>query len=139
MVLSTACVFAVLLRFDLPLALALQTLAVVISDTAKRKAVWRTAFNVGQYALSWTAAWGVMSLLGHSASATQPLHLSGQSLLPALAGACTFFVVNELLVAQALSLTTGQSIWEVLRPDHHLQGAHDRFADGSRSPDRRVD
>ena len=74
-VLSTAFVFAVLLRYDLSIALALQTIAVVISDTTKRKAVWRTGFNAGQYALSWSAAWLVMLLLGHHTSATHPLAL----------------------------------------------------------------
>jgi diguanylate cyclase (GGDEF)-like protein len=116
-VLSTAFVFAVLLRYDLPVALALQVVAVVISDSTKRKAVWRTGFNAAQYALSWTAAWAVMSLLGHDASATRPLSLRAHELLPALAGAVTFFVVNELLVATAISLKVGEGLWEVLHPD----------------------
>ncbi len=116
-VLSTAFVFAILLRFDLALALALQTLAVVISDSTKRKAVWRTAFNAGQYALSWAAAWGVMSLLGHHANAAHPLSLTEQDLLPALAGACTFFVVNEVFVACAISLKSGDGLLTTLLPD----------------------
>jgi diguanylate cyclase (GGDEF)-like protein len=116
-VLSTAFVFALLLRYDLAVALALQVLAVVISDTTKRKALWRTGFNAGQYVLSWTAAWGVMHVLGHEASATRPLALQARDLLPALAGAVTFFVVNELLVAAAISLKAGDGLWEVLQPD----------------------
>lgn len=48
-VLSTAFVFAILLRYDLAFALSLQALAVIISDATKRKAIWRTVFNVGQY------------------------------------------------------------------------------------------
>ena len=116
-VLSSTFVFAILLRYDLPIALALQTLAVVISDGTKRKAPWRIAFNTGQYACSWTAAWAVMSLLGHRADLLHPLALSGHDLLPALAGACTFFVANELLVARAVSLKLGVGLWEVLRPD----------------------
>ena len=116
-VLSTAFVFAVLLRYDLPLALVLQTVAVIVCDSTKRKAAWRSAFNAGQYALSWTAAWGVMHLLGLRASASHPLELTGQALLPALAGACTFFVVNEVLVARAVSFKMGAGLWETLRPD----------------------
>jgi diguanylate cyclase (GGDEF)-like protein len=116
-VLSTAFVFAILLRYDLSLALALQTLAVAISDSTKRKAIWRTGFNAGQYALSWTAAWGVMRLVGHTSSAAHPLDLSGHDLFAALAGAVTFFVVNELLVAQAISLKAGEGLWATLRPD----------------------
>jgi len=116
-VLSTAFVFAILLRYDLALALALQTLAVVISDSSKGKAPWRTAFNAGQYALSWTAAWAVMYVLGHRASITSPLDLTGQDLVAALAGACVFFVVNEVLVGQAVSLKVGSGLWATLRPD----------------------
>ncbi|MCW2599894.1 MAG: GGDEF-domain containing protein [Frankiales bacterium] len=115
--LSTAFVFAILLRYDLPLTLALQTLALLISDSTKRKALWRTGFNVGQYALSWTAAWAVMDVLGHQASVAHPLDLTGDDLLPALAGAATFFVVNELLVAWAISLKAGDTLWATLRPE----------------------
>ncbi len=115
--LSTAFVFAILLRYDLPLALTLQTLAVVVSDGIKRKAVWRIGFNAGMFALSWSAAWAVMRLLGHHASLTHPLNLDGGDLLPALAGAVTYFVVNEVLVARAISLKAGEGLWETLRPE----------------------
>jgi diguanylate cyclase (GGDEF)-like protein len=116
-VLSTAFVFAILLRYGLPVALALQVLAVVISDTTKRKAVWRTGFNAGQYALSWSAAWVVMGVFGHEASTTRPLSLQTRDLLPALAGAVMFFFTNELLVATAISLKVGEGLWDGLRPD----------------------
>ncbi len=116
-VLSTCFVFAVLLRYDLPLALAMQTVAVVISDTTKRKAIWRTGFNAGQYALSWSAAWLVMLLLGHHAHAEHPLPLTETELLPAIAGGLTFFLVNEFLVTRAISWRVGEGLWETLRPD----------------------
>jgi diguanylate cyclase (GGDEF)-like protein len=115
-VLSTAFVFAILLRYDLALALGMQSLAVVLSDTLKGKAPWRTAFNVGQYALSWTAAWGVLQLLGHHASVAQPLRLSGSDLLPALAAATAFFVTSSSLVTRAVSLSVGRGLWETFRP-----------------------
>jgi diguanylate cyclase (GGDEF)-like protein len=116
-VLSTCFVFAILLRYDLPLALAMQTIAVVISDTTKRKAIWRTGFNAGQYALSWAAAWLVMLVLGHHAQAARPMPLTEAELLPAIAGGITFFVVNELLVTRAISWRVGRGLWETLRPD----------------------
>ena len=116
-VLSTAFVFAVLLRYDLSIALALQTIAVVISDTTKRKAIWRTGFNAGQYALSWFASWLVMLLLGHHTNATNPLPLGETELLPVVAGGITFFVVNELLVARAISWRLGTGLWATLAPD----------------------
>jgi diguanylate cyclase (GGDEF)-like protein len=116
-VLSTAFVFSVLIRYDLAMALALQTLAVVISDTTKRKAIWRVGFNGGQYALSWSAAWLVMRLLGHSTSPSHPTELDQHALLAAIAGAVTFFVTNEYLVARAISWRVGETLWETLRPD----------------------
>ncbi len=115
--LSTAFVFAILLRYDLTLALVLQVVAVVISDTTKRKALWRVCFNAGQFTLSWSAAWVVMVALGHHPDLAHPIPLSGHVLLPALAGACTFFVVNQLLVSRALSLKAGTRLWESMRPD----------------------
>ena len=116
-VLSTAFVFAILLRYDLAFALSLQALAVIISDATKRKAIWRTVFNVGQYSLSWGAAWQVMAWCGHRSSAAHPRDLTGSDLLIGLAGALTFFVVNELLVARAVSYKSGEGLWETLRPD----------------------
>ncbi|MGB8650983.1 MAG: EAL domain-containing protein [Mycobacteriales bacterium] len=116
-VLSTAFVFAILLRYDLPLALALQALAVLISDSTKRKALWRTGFNVAQYSLSLASAWAVMYLLGHRASAAHPLVLNGHDLAYVLAGSATFFVVNEVLVSYALALKAGAGLWETFRPE----------------------
>jgi diguanylate cyclase (GGDEF)-like protein len=116
-VLSTGFVFAVLLRYDLAVALGLQTLAVVISDASKRKAIWRTGFNAGQYALAWTAAWAVMLALGHHAHAAHPTDLTEAGLLAAVAGAVTFFAVNELLVSRAVSWRMGARLWDVVRPD----------------------
>ena len=114
---SIAFVFAILLRYDLSLALVVQTLAVVISGVSKRRVLWRTVFNIGQYALSWAAAWWVMGWVGHRAEASVPVDLTGHTLLPALAAACTFFFFNELLVAVPVALTAGTGVWAVLRPN----------------------
>ncbi len=114
-VLSTAFVFAMLIRYDLTVALLLQTVAVLLTDAMRRKAPWRTAFNVGQYALSWLAAWSVMELLGHDAKPLSPLDLTTGDLLNGLAGGLAFFVVNELLVATAIALRSGTQVVEVLR------------------------
>lgn len=114
--LSTAFVFAMLLRYDLTVALVLQGLAVLLSDPWRRRAAWRTAFNLGQYTLSWLGCWAVMSVLGHRTSPTHPAPLTGRDLLYALAGGVTFFVLNEGLVAKALALRSGVCLREVLRP-----------------------
>jgi diguanylate cyclase (GGDEF)-like protein len=113
-VLSTAFVFAMVMRYDLTVALLLQTVAVLVSDLWRSKALWRTAFNVGQYALSWAAVWTVMELLGHEASPLHPHDLATRDLLHALAGGIAFFVVNELLVSKAIALRSGVCLREVL-------------------------
>ncbi|MGZ6826577.1 MAG: diguanylate cyclase domain-containing protein, partial [Mycobacteriales bacterium] len=113
---STAFVFAVLLRYDLPLALVLQTLAVLLADGSRRKAPWRIAFNAGQFALAWAAAAAVMEQLGRSTSTDAPQLLRGHDLLAALAGGLVYFVVNQVLVARAVSLKVGGTVWGTLRP-----------------------
>jgi diguanylate cyclase (GGDEF)-like protein len=116
-VLSTAFVFAMLLRYDLTVALALQAAAVVFSDIGRRKALWRTLFNIGQYALSWLGAWLVLLALGHTGSAAHPSTLTGTELVHGLAAAATFFVLNEVLVAKAIALRTGVCVRTVLGGD----------------------
>jgi diguanylate cyclase (GGDEF)-like protein len=113
-VLSTSFVFAMLLRYDLAVALLLQVLALLMSDLWRNKALWRTAFNVGQYSLSWLATWAVMEVLGHDASVAHPRDLTSRDLLHAVAGAAVFFVVNELLVGKAIALRNGVCLSEVL-------------------------
>lgn len=46
LLLSTTFVFALLLRFGLPIAVLVQAVATTIADVVRRKAPWRTAFNV---------------------------------------------------------------------------------------------
>jgi len=58
--LSTSFVFALLLRYGLPIAVLVQAVATTVADVSRRKAPWRTAFNIGQFTLSWSAAAVVM-------------------------------------------------------------------------------
>ncbi len=115
--LSTAFVFAVLLRYGLPAALTLQAAVTLLADLARRKAFWRTWFNVGQYTVSWAAAAGVMQLAGHHAGLGDPLTLTGRDLVPAAFGALTYFLCNELLVGLAVHCLTGTALHVVLRQD----------------------
>ncbi len=121
--LSTSFVFALLLGFGLPLAIVVQAVATVIADISRRKAPWRTAFNIGQFSLSWAAAAGVMNLLGHRASVAEPLALTQADLLAAGVGGVTYFLVNQLLVGAAVSLKSGQPMWRLIREDLAYEGA----------------
>ena len=120
--LTSAFVFAVLLRYGLPAAVVVQALATTAVDLSRRRAPWRIAFNVGQYAVSWQAAAGAMALLGLRPDAV-PTDLVATQLLPAAVGGLTYFVVNQLLVVLALSLELGRSGWQLLREDLAFEGA----------------
>jgi diguanylate cyclase (GGDEF)-like protein len=82
-----------------------------------RQAVWRTCFNVGQFALSYGAADVVLLLCGRHASITNMLSVSGHE-LPAIALAgFVYFIVNNVLVSIALALK------------NHTTVRHEFFAD----------
>ena len=123
LLLSTSFVFALLLRYGVPVAILVQALATLVADISRRKAPWRTAFNIGQFSLSWLAAAGVMRLVGHDASVGAPLDLTGGDLLAAVLGGLTYFVVNQLLVTVAVSLKTGRPIPQLLREDLAYEAA----------------
>ena len=61
---STAFVLAMLYLWGFWPAVLLQAGACVVSETVKKKESWKLFFNVGQYAISLAAAWGVMWLFG---------------------------------------------------------------------------
>jgi diguanylate cyclase (GGDEF)-like protein len=107
---STAFTFALLLHTGLPIALLLQACATVVAAFAPRRAVWRTAFNVGQFSLSYAAADLVLLLCGRHASLTHMLGVSGRD-LPAIAlAALVYFLVNNAFVSAALALKNRTSL-----------------------------
>ncbi len=99
---STAFVLAMLYLWGFWPAVLLQAGATVISETVKRKAAWKLFFNVGQYALSLLAAWGVMWLFGVQAGVGAgaeevPLHASDLTWI--VLTWVAWFLVNNTLVA----------------------------------------
>jgi diguanylate cyclase (GGDEF)-like protein len=102
--LSTTFVFALLLSRGLALALVLQAVATVLADAVRHKAVWRTAFNIAQYSLSWGAAAVVLWLAGAGATPTDPLALTVAQLPAVVGAAVVYFAVNNLLVSRAVAL-----------------------------------
>jgi diguanylate cyclase (GGDEF)-like protein len=111
---TSAVIFAVLLGFGVEAAVLMQAVVTTVVDTVRRKAAWRTAFNVAQYSLTWAAAGGVLALLGHSASLSAQAPLQSGHLLAAVAGGVTSFAVNQALVSRAVSFKTGQPLREEL-------------------------
>ena len=100
---SEAFVFALLLHWGLIPALLAMVGAIVVADAVRRRKPWRTAFNVAQYTLAYSAAWLVLV-----ASSIDVNDHGGDSIgahdLPAIALAgVAFFIVNDVLVAGAVA------------------------------------
>src|SRR4051812_31585558 len=101
---STAFVFALLLHWGLPIALLMQAIATVLADAVRQKAAWRTAFNVGQQALSFGAAWAVLWVFHQNPSPMAPQTIDGKKLVGLVIAGLFYFLVNNALVSQALAL-----------------------------------
>lgn len=104
---SSAFVFALLLGYGLTAAVLVQLVATGLSDTVKRRAWWRTAFNCSQYLVSWLAASAVLRLFGLVGSPPRLLDLPAADLPAVLAAAAAYFLVNDVLVAGAVALREG--------------------------------
>jgi diguanylate cyclase (GGDEF)-like protein len=121
--LTVSSTFAVALVLTGPLCLALlaQCGATALDDLRQRRGALRTAFNIGQYALTLGAVH-----LAFMAPQTGPLlgidDAAGVALGPAIAGAVAYFAANNLLVGIVVALVTGQSLVEVLREDLRVHG-----------------
>jgi GGDEF domain-containing protein len=100
---SEAFVFALLLHWGLPAALLALVGSIVIADAVRRRKLWRTAFNIAQYALAYALA--SLALFVTSVNLSDHGGTSiGAHDLPAigLAGVM-FFLVNDILVAGAVA------------------------------------
>jgi diguanylate cyclase (GGDEF)-like protein len=118
---STTFTFATLLYAGLPTALLLQAIAAVATGVLRRRALHRTAFNVGQYTLSFAASGAVLLIFGHSATPTHTWVPGGADLLAmALAGAA-YFLVNMALVNAAIAFHERGSIIKAMRWNLGLQ------------------
>ncbi len=118
---STTFAFATLLYAGLPAALLLQAIATVATGVLRRRALHRTAFNVGQYTLSFTASGLVLLIFGIGSSPTGTWVPAGADLLPmGLAGAA-YFLVNMALVNGAIAFHERGSIIKAIRWNLALQ------------------
>jgi diguanylate cyclase (GGDEF)-like protein len=118
---STPFVFAVLLHWGFAAAVLLQAGAVVVADVLKGKAWWRTAFNIAQFTLAWAGAAGVLLAAGRLGTPSDPHRLVGSDLwVIALAGVA-YFIVNDILVAEALALLRKHSFIDSVMEDLRYQ------------------
>jgi diguanylate cyclase (GGDEF)-like protein len=101
---SGAFAFAVLLLFGVVPALLAYAGASIIADVVGRIGALKVAFNAAQYAIAVAGAGAVMELLGHQL----PADSMSAVLLPALAAAGAFFVINHVLAGIAAALLVGE-------------------------------
>ncbi|SNS40591.1 diguanylate cyclase (GGDEF) domain-containing protein [Actinomadura meyerae] len=114
---STTFSFAALLYAGLPVAAALQAVAVITCGIFRGRAPHRIAFNTAQYTLSLAAAQLVLTLSGNLATPSD-LWVPRGSDLPAIALAgAVYFVCNDTLVGSAVALHERVSLLKALRFD----------------------
>jgi len=114
---SSAFVFATMYMWGFAPAVILQAVAVLLSEIVQRKEIWKLAFNVGQYVMSVSAAWLVLSLggvtptLGHPAGGIVPSDVGWMVL-----SWTAYHLVNLCMVA-GLAGSVGQTWWESFTED----------------------
>jgi len=105
---STCFTFAILLGWGLAPAVAVQAAAVVVSSWRMRHVWWRAAFNIAQYALALSAAYGVSRL----ADLTR---IGWGDVLVVGAAAAAWFAVKYGTVTVAVRLVFGGRWWAMFR------------------------
>ena len=115
--------FAVALVLCGPLSLALiaQALAVCFDDVYRRRRPLHALFNIGQYLLTLLAARLVFALAAGRPFNEPVTGLQPHDILPSLAAAATYFLVNNGAVAVVVGLDSGQRVLHVLREDVRVQ------------------
>ncbi|RKS75109.1 diguanylate cyclase (GGDEF)-like protein [Actinomadura pelletieri DSM 43383] len=114
---STTFSFAALLYAGLPVAAALQAVAVITCGIFRGRAPHRIAFNVAQYTLSLAAAQLVLALFGALATPTDLWVPSGTDLAAIALAGTVYFVCNDTLVGSAVALHERVSLIKALRWD----------------------
>jgi GGDEF domain-containing protein len=100
---SEAFVFALVLHWGLSLALLALVGSMTVADALRGRKPWRTAFNIAQYSLAYAAAALVLTASSVDVSDHHGASIGAHDLPAILAAGIAFFVVNDLLVAGAVS------------------------------------
>jgi diguanylate cyclase (GGDEF)-like protein len=115
---STAFVFAILVHWGPWPALLLQMAAMLLGEVARRRNIWRIAFNTGQYVVCLAVAWLALSAVGGlHGSPEQPLAITAHHLPAMVMSWCVYFVVNLAVVSGAIALNEGTSFWDEFRDE----------------------
>ena len=115
---STPFAFALLVDRDTATTIIVVPLMLLIADTVRRRPAERTLFNVGQYAICYAVAGGVLDLLGGrpEGGGVRPEDL------PALAASgAVFMLVNTVLASAPPAFARGATLSEEVRSDLGFQ------------------
>ncbi|MEX2503747.1 MAG: bifunctional diguanylate cyclase/phosphodiesterase [Egicoccus sp.] len=101
--LSTAFLFAILLRWGPELAVSVVVFSSVAGELVRRKRAFAAAFNIAQYVVSYALAWWVLqSVFGWEVTANAPASLTPVDLFAVVAAGATYHVSNLLIVGIAV-------------------------------------
>src|SRR3954467_13969358 len=113
--LSGAFCCALLLHWDLSLAVLAQAVAALVHDVSHRVRWYKTAFNVAQFTLAVTAAGLLLESLDGGLGVDD---LDARTVSLALLAGLTYFLVNHVLTGVALALEDGvpltRFVWDDL-------------------------
>jgi diguanylate cyclase (GGDEF)-like protein len=126
---STAFAFATMIAFGPGAALPALCIGSIIGDLTRRKPLTRMGFNVGQYAISLFITGIVLDLITEVPRAPLASFVGADLPLLLLCG-LVFFVVNSVLVATVIALSSGYPIWTYFASDFLLQSSTAGFALG---------
>jgi diguanylate cyclase (GGDEF)-like protein len=118
---STLFAFAALLYAGLPLAAISQAIASVAYGILRRRAAHRTVFNIAQLTLSLGSATLVLMAFGINPDPVDPWVPQGPDLVAVVLAGTVYFVVNNLLVNEAVALHERVPLVKVLRLDFGYQ------------------
>jgi diguanylate cyclase (GGDEF)-like protein len=120
---STTFAFAALLSGGLPAAAVAQATGSLITDLARRRSPWRSAFNVAQYTLSYAAAYAVLSALSNVPHPGGEIPFGAGDVPAMIAAALAFFLVNNGLAGAASALADDASVLPQLLDDFAFQAS----------------
>ncbi|GGS58369.1 GGDEF-domain containing protein [Planobispora rosea] len=112
---STMFTFAALLHYGLPVAVLMQTVALLVNGAVTRRAPHRILFNVAQVTLAYAAAGVVLGVFGHQPASLAARTPTGVDMLAIGLAGLAYFVARALLVSGAVALHERRSIHRVLR------------------------
>ena len=127
---STAFAFGTMIAFGPAAAVPALCIASCIGDAARRKPFARMLFNVGQYAVSLTVTGIVMDFVTVVPRAGEEFFFLPGDLPVLLACGLVFFVINTLLVATVIALSSGYKVWTYFASDFLMQSSTAGFALG---------